>query len=287
MKLQIPETMCPPSARAALLSAYDTERIPHALILEGAAEQTLMMAKWLAQAAVCTSPEKRPCGNCSGCIKAKAGSHPDITLAGGGETSRSFHKEEIEELRRNVYVRPNEAACRVFVLENAQNLSQQAQNALLKVLEEPPASVQFLLTCNRSSSLLPTVRSRAQIYRLDTTQLPQDDGLASQIAQALCNPKESALLYLTAPLTKDRVRLRTELDKLILIFRDALMFRYGGTPISGEEDAVRMLVQTLTRTQLYQITQTVRKMRSYVERNVNMTLLVTDLCAKLRSEAGR
>lgn len=287
MKLNLPEMLCPPAVRAALLSVYENGRIPHALILEGAPEQTLALAKWLAQAAVCTGPGVHPCGHCPGCVKTQANSHPDITFAGGGETGRSFHKDEILALRRDAYVRPNEAPCRVFVLENAQNLSPQAQNALLKVLEEPPAAVQFLLTCDRSSSLLATVRSRSQIYTLETAQPEQDDGLAQQIALAVCSSKESGLLYLTAPLVKDKLRLRTVLERLTLLFRDALVLRSGGTLLLEDDGIARKLAQSLTRAQLYKLIQSVREMRTYVERNANTPLLVTVLCVRLRQQAAR
>ena len=286
MKLNLPEMLCPPAVRAALLSVYENDRIPHALIFEGGPEQTLALAKWLAQAAVCTAPGVHPCGQCPGCIKAQAGSHPDITLAGGGETGRSFHKEEILALRSDTFIKPNEAPCRVFILQNAQNLSPQAQNALLKVLEEPPASVQFLLTCGRASSLLATVRSRSQIYTLTEAQPPQDDGLAEQIALAVCSSKESGLLYLTAPLLRDKLRLRAVLERLTLLFRDALALRSGGKALLPEDETAHKLAQSLTRAQLYQMTQTTREARGWVERNANTPLMVTVLCARLRSEAA-
>jgi DNA polymerase III gamma/tau subunit len=285
VKLRLPQELCPPSVRTALLSVYETGRVPHALVFEGDAQQTLALAKWLAQVAVCLAPEERPCGHCAGCRKALAGSHPDIMRLGGGEAGRSFHKEEISELRRNAYIRPNEAGGRVFILENAQNLSPQAQNALLKVLEEPPTNVQFLLTCDRATSLLDTVRSRSQIYTLSATEQPQDDGLVAQIALAVCRPKESELLYLTAPLTKDRVRLHTVLEKLMLLFRDALVLRSGGTAVSGETETAEKLAQQFTRAQLYRFVQTAWEMLGDTERNANTALLVTTLCARLRSAA--
>ncbi len=152
-----------------LLSTLFTEgRLPHAIILQG--EDGLgkhMLAEILAAAAVCTAgADQAPCGKCPGCIKAAAGSHPDIHRAQGTGASRSFHVDEIRFIRSDVYKKPNEATRRVYLLLGAHTMSVQAQNALLKVLEEPPPHALFILTCPSASALLPTVCSRAQIFTL-------------------------------------------------------------------------------------------------------------------------
>lgn len=151
--------------------AFEEDRLPHALILEGAAgcgKRTL--AGILAKAAVCTAANKAemPCGVCPGCVKAAAGSHPDIYRAEGTGAARSFHVEAIRFIRSDAYIKPNEAPHKVYLLFQAESMSEQAQNALLKILEEPPAQVLFILTCVSASALLPTIRSRAQIFTLDT-----------------------------------------------------------------------------------------------------------------------
>ena len=122
----------------------------------------------MARAEICVGQGEKPCGVCSGCVKANAGSHPDVFVAEGTGAARSFHVETIRFIRSDAYIKPNEAPNKVYLLIGADNMSDQAQNALLKVLEEPPAQVFFVLTCVSASSLLPTVRSRAQLFTLDT-----------------------------------------------------------------------------------------------------------------------
>ena len=101
--------------------------------------------------------------------------HPDIAVYGGKGGSRSFHVEEVRQIRDSAAVMPNEAQAKVYILDGADHMTEQAQNALLKVLEEPPSYVIFLLTCGAASSLLPTVRSRAQIFRVQKEDNPQTE----------------------------------------------------------------------------------------------------------------
>lgn len=88
------------------------------------------------------------------------------------------------------YIKPNEAPLRVFLLEGAETMSEQAQNALLKVFEEPPDRVLFLLTVTSAVKLLPTVRSRAQLFTLEGEEQadPADLELAAAICQAIPAP---------------------------------------------------------------------------------------------------
>ena len=71
------------------------KRVPQALIIEGDHTKTTELARVLASGLVCRSQDNKPCGTCSSCIKARAGSHPDIYLAEGGLTPRSFKVEAI------------------------------------------------------------------------------------------------------------------------------------------------------------------------------------------------
>ena len=146
-------------------------RLFHAVLLEGESgcgKKTL--ARLLAAGALCKDISVRPCGECSSCKKAINSSHPDI-LVYGSDGNRSFHIDTVREIRSTAYIAPNESSKKVIILNDVQNMTIQAQNALLKIFEEPPEHVIFILTCDNINKLLPTITSRAVIYRVQNLPL--------------------------------------------------------------------------------------------------------------------
>lgn len=243
-----------------------------------------LISRW----AVCTSLEERPCGQCAACRKALSGGHPDIFVAQGGSGSRSFHVDSVREIRADAYILPNEAEHKVYLLLGADTMTEQAQNALLKVLEEPPQRVLFVLTCVSSAALLSTVRSRAQIVTLS----PGSDGeeessaareLAERMALAVVATREYELLSLTGVLVKDKQLFREVLEQLQMIFRDACVKAAGGDALLSGGQAAQTLTQRLTRRRMMDMMGELERIAVMVERNVNQNLLATWLCAGLRS----
>ena len=280
---------CSEGVKQSLSRAFAESRLPHAMILEGpAGSGKAELARWIAKAAVCTGEGERPCGRCSGCMKAAAGAHPGITIAGGGTAARSFHVDTVRQIRSDAYIKPNEAPLRVFLLEGAEAMSEQAQNALLKVFEEPPERVMFILTVTSAVKLLPTVRSRAQIFTLEGEEQPSDTDLAltAAISQAIPASGEVMLLELTAPLIKDKERFRRVLQQLALLFRDACVLRAGGTScLSHQPEDAEALAHALTRGQLMRLLEYVQGAQKAQNQNANAALLVTTFCARIRTAA--
>ena len=116
-------------------------------------------ARSIAKAMLCRNPkgDSQPCGQCDCCIKIKASTHPDCIFVSGDEKTSVDDVRKIEE---EAYLAPNEADSKVFILEDADEYNVQSQNALLKIIEEPPKGVRFILTASSAGALLPTVRSR-------------------------------------------------------------------------------------------------------------------------------
>lgn len=150
-----------------LSKLMESGRFPHALIIEGEegiGKKTL--AKDIACALVCRGNDK-PCGECAQCKKAIAAIHPDISEYIPAGTANSFHVDTVRNIINDAYVQPNEADYKIYILANAHCMNQNAQNALLKILEEPPKYVVFILTTNSKSALLSTVLSRSVCVSLE------------------------------------------------------------------------------------------------------------------------
>lgn len=151
------------SARG-LCEAYLAGAPPHASLLlgmEGSGKRTL--AHLLAQTLFCTGGAPKPCGVCPGCRKYRAGSHPDAyTIEKAKRIGVDAVRSQIGSLQTAAY----EGGWRSVVIELAGAMTPQAQNSLLKTLEEPPPKTVFLLTGISAAQLLPTVLSRCRIVQL-------------------------------------------------------------------------------------------------------------------------
>ena len=123
---------------------------------KGAGKHTL--AQLLAAALMCSQPE-RPCLACPQCRKVLSGTHPDLITVDDPE-KKTVPVDLIREARADMYIQPNEGLRKIYLFPRAQDMGLPGQNALLKILEEPPAYGVFLLLTDNPQRLLPTVRSR-------------------------------------------------------------------------------------------------------------------------------
>ena len=121
---------------------------------EGSGKSTL--AKLLASAILCQKQDA-PCGSCSACRKVKEGNHPDFITVTDPE-HKNIAVKIVRAIRDDMFILPNEADHKIYLF--AQDMGIEGQNALLKVLEEPPSYGVFILLTDNAEKILPTVRSR-------------------------------------------------------------------------------------------------------------------------------
>ena len=148
-----------------LLSEIASGKLSHAYLIEGGEGcGKTYFARFAAAAVLCTG-DKPPCGKCTSCVKALAGSHPDLFYF-SPDKKASMGVETVRDIKKSLFFMPNDGDRKVYIIDDAQKMTVQAQNALLKFIEEPPASVLFFIVADKKESLLPTVVSRTRIISL-------------------------------------------------------------------------------------------------------------------------
>lgn len=172
-----------------LRSNIRTQRVAHAYLFAGPSGiGKSLLALRMAQALLCERQDGDPCLQCRTCRRIEHGTHPDVRVAGMATQAAAAKADEatrqkelkiatIREWQRDLALRPFEAQRRVLILHDAERLSEEAANAMLKTLEEPPDYATLLLVAH-SSELLPTIVSRCRVLRL--RPLPR-----AQVAAAL------------------------------------------------------------------------------------------------------
>lgn len=146
-----------------LIASLERDRLSHAYLLVGPPQVGKFTAAIkLAQSVNCLN-EEYPCGSCKQCERIALSNHPDVRILGFKPKSGKNEEtgiDDIRDLEHQAFLQPYEGRCRVFILDNADRMTVEASNALLKILEDPPPQCLFILISPAEQSLLPTIRSR-------------------------------------------------------------------------------------------------------------------------------
>ncbi len=308
--------------KASLQATMDQHRLPHALMIEGAAGTgKKMLAQILAQYCLCSAQEHQPCGKCLNCQKAEKGVHPDLMIY-DGEQQGALNIESIRNIRSSAYIMPNEAPRKVYILHHCEKMLPAAQNAFLKVMEEPPDHVVFILTTETASAMLETVQSRARVITLyppdpsETAEWLRErmpDHPIEEIREAAeaCGGNIGMTMAMLQTggdegrkLAKEifhAIPLSTEYPLLLLTYRltESRAFAMKVLDDLGElaaecvkasvgvqevsEDALDT-ARRLSLRRLLHIQKTIMKARDILNINVNLNFYSTWLCAALRSD---
>lgn len=159
------------SVKSHLQQAIIHEKLSHAYIISGAeGSGKSMLAECFAAALQCTGSKETPCGGCISCMQAESGNHPDII-----HVTHEKAKIGVDEIRlqlnNDIGIRPYSGKYKIYIIKDAEKMTEQAQNALLKTLEEPPAYGIIILLTTNTGAFLNTILSRCvmlQLKPLDT-----------------------------------------------------------------------------------------------------------------------
>lgn len=180
-----------------LVTSAETGRLAHAYYLQHNAEGgSTEFIQRLNQFLLCKQPGKSACGTCKSCLLYLSGNHPDTWTVDGAQVNR-IGVDTVRELQQNITQTANQNGLKVAVILEAEKMTEQAGNALLKVLEEPPADTHWLVSTKDAERLLPTLRSRMQWVNIaypTTIQSEEQVTFAGQLLAGLRGQQELPLL---------------------------------------------------------------------------------------------
>ena len=306
--------------KARLAAAAAQRKLSHCYLItgpKGAGKHTL--ARVLMAAMQC-SAESVPCHRCPQCRKVAQNIHPDIIWVDDPER-KTIPVDRIRQTCSDAFIRPNEGKRKIYVIPRAQDLGLPGQNALLKIMEEPPAHVTFLLLCENQEKLLPTSRSRCvewHLAPLSAAQMqsalqaqypdrPPEDLQAAALrsggflgqAQELLSGQDTLLeqtrTFAQAYASRDKLQLLQLLVSMEKLprpnFRACLLEWVGlleqamlvRSGIDATTQACRQIARVRTMAELMQATQQLRQAAEYCEANVGVGHLCGVLTAALLS----
>ena len=211
-----------------LMRSVQAGRIVHALLITGpAGSGKRTLAGLFSQALMCTSPGSRPCGQCPACQRVSSGVHPDILILRPEKGKKVIPVSAIRTtLRQYISHRPYEGGSHIAIIEQADRMNTEAQNALLKILEEPPGATMFFLIAEQPDRLLTTIRSRCQTVRLrdlsvaDCQAVLQRHGLPPERAALLSGLAQGSVgRALLLDTDNDRMALRDQVIQSLQALR--------------------------------------------------------------------
>ncbi len=273
-----------------------------------------MVAKILAKAVNCSVGGLDSCDNCPSCLKIDKGNHPDVHII-ECENSETIKIEQIRQLQKAIYLMPFEAKTKVFIIDNAHKLTAEAANSLLKILEEPPGNSLIILITSAPGKLFKTILSRCKSLRFaafdrsalqkileaDYNLRPMDahflayfsegrigDSIRLKDTDIIADKQKliDAFVYSRqfSPEVMDlqkREQVRFALGILSCWFRDIYLIKTG---VSYQElinndrkDDLLKIMNRYTFVDLDEVFQAISDSLLYLEQNVNVKLLVSNL----------
>ena len=197
-----------------------TGRLRHSMLFAGVTGiGKWTLAQFVAKACNCVRLQNDFCNSCPSCQRVSENAHPDVrNVAPDGQFIKI---DQMRSLSREVFFKPFEGRRRVFIIDEAEKFKDESANSILKTLEEPPDTSILILITSRPNDLLPTIRSRCQIYRF--APLPAEDIERLLQGRTSCSAEERRLLArisggsLGKALTVDPAAYRMQRDEMLAL----------------------------------------------------------------------
>lgn len=262
----------------AIRAAAAQRALSHAIILAGSGD-TEAAARYTAAAHLCRAENGRPCLTCQQCRKAMEDIHPDVVWVRDTER-KELAVKDIRQVRRDVYIRPNEGERKVCIFPDCRQLNPQDQNVLLKIVEEGPAYAAFIFCAPTAHILLPTIRSRCVEMHVTGSEQDASEG-AESLCRALTEGREALLRHLVS-LENSRMK-REELletvDGAWYLTAEALLAINGK---AAENETVTILSHSFDAAELNRLNGVFADYRSQCRYNVNVGMVLGAMAADLR-----
>ncbi len=305
-------------------SMIKNARLSHSFIIcgdKGVGKKTLAMH--IAAQVLCSDGQGDVCGVCKSCRMAKINAHPDlITLVPSGK-SGNFRADDLRPLISDASITPNEGVYKVYILPLIDKALPAAQNTLLKIVEEPPANVIFIMTATSKEGILPTILSRSIVLNIGSATeseclealiaegyseadakkaidsfggnigaclefLSEGDSeypfeAVRNISAALISGDEYILAKELSKLDKDKAYATQTLGLLETVIRDAIMSKSGSKLISSCRNEAKTLGENIRQSGLIKMYEALGDAIRKINGNANMQLALNDLCCRLRT----
>lgn len=268
-------------------SFFAEGRCPHAMLIDGGGEkQRTELARLAAKMIVCSNQYITPCGACENCRKADENIHPDIITVTKPDDRKFFVKNDVKKVVADAYLTPNDSLKKVYILSEVQQMNEECQNLLLKILEEPPHYTAFILTSQTANAVIGTVLSRVVRLRLGKAEDVQFSEKAvdvvTKLASAVSSPYEYDKIQATAPLDGNKKLTVEVLELFIAVLRDAVSLKSGGKILLDEfKNQSTELADKSSLKKLLDMYGEVCGLYRSLDNNPNYTLLSAVLCARL------
>ena len=310
------------SAVSLIRSMIRRDRLSHAYIIcgeKGVGKKTL--GRYMAAQILCEKGDGDPCGVCKSCRMLKNDAHPDfITIEPSGK-SGNYRADDLRAIISEASIAPNEGEKKIYFLPRFDKALPTAQNALLKIVEEPPAHVLFIMTAESREMILPTILSRTISLSISEAEVAEclealtDAGIQKDDAwkavdmfggnigkcieyvrdndakrlpesvkeaiSALVNGDEYELLRSLCSLEKDRALCVEVLSDVKKVLRDALAHKFGGNLSSLCREDAKALSKKLRQSTIERMYDDITLAENKINGNASAVLVLSDLCGRL------